>query len=414
MLFFGVVYVVEGIGQLDGIISQPLRYYLKEVYAWTPLQVTAFFTAFNFPWIIKPIYGLVSDFVPLFGYRRKSYLIIASVLATSSYLLATLIEAPSQLLFALLLTAYGMAISSTLCGALLVENGQRFGTSGDFVNQQWLWFNVANMSALLIGGKLVEFLSPASAVHTAALIAAAAPIAVIFGVSYLVSEERRPANLPELKIAFRGLLTSFKTRELWVVGFFLFLYYFSPGFNTPLYYHMTDTLHFSQGYIGMLGAIASAGSIAGALLYCRYLSAMTSKRLLQLSIVLGTISSASFLLLFDEATAAALNFFNGVAAMIALVATLTLAADYCPKRSEGFAFAVLMSVTNLAPSLADNVGSFLYEHAFQSRLAPLILVSAAFTAFAWVLIPVLHLGNKPQGRPMPQEGAALRNPAHEP
>src|SRR5262249_2733540 len=304
MLFFGVVYVVEGIGQLDGIISQPLRYYLKEVYAWTPLQVTAFFTAFNFPWIIKPIYGLVSEFVPLFGYRRKSYLIIASVLATSSYLLATLIEAPSQLLFALLLTAYGMAISSTLCGALLVENGQRFGTSGDFVNQQWLWFNVANMSALLIGGKLVEFLSPASAVHTAALIAAAAPIAVIFGVSYLVSEERRPANLPELKIAFRGLLTSFKTRALWVVGFFLFLYYFSPGFNTPLYYHMTDTLHFSQGYIGMLGAIASAGSIAGALLYRRYLFAMTSKRLLQLSIVLGTISSASFLLLFDEASAA--------------------------------------------------------------------------------------------------------------
>ena len=46
-----------------------------------------------------------------------------------------------------------------------------------------------------------------------------------------------------------------------------------------------------------------------------------------------------------------------------------------------------MSVTNLATSLADNAGSFLYEHAFQSRLVSLILVSAAFTAFAWVLIP---------------------------
>jgi hypothetical protein len=73
MLFFGLVYIVEGIGQHGGIISQPLRYYLKEVYAWTPLQVTAFFTAFDFPWIIKPICGLLSDFVPLLGYRRKSY-----------------------------------------------------------------------------------------------------------------------------------------------------------------------------------------------------------------------------------------------------------------------------------------------------------------------------------------------------
>jgi hypothetical protein len=86
--------------------------------------------------------------------------------------------------------------------------------------------------------------------------------------------------------------------------------------------------------------------------------------------------------------------------MIALVATLTLAADYCPRRSEGFAFAVLMSVTNLASAASDNAGSFLYEHAFRSRLAPLILVSSAFTAFAGLLIPLLRLGDKPQGRPV--------------
>ena len=46
MLFFGMVYVVEGIGQTGGIISQPLNYYLKEVHAWTPVQVTAFLAVF--------------------------------------------------------------------------------------------------------------------------------------------------------------------------------------------------------------------------------------------------------------------------------------------------------------------------------------------------------------------------------
>jgi predicted MFS family arabinose efflux permease len=83
--------------------------------------------------------------------------------------------------------------------------------------------------------------------------------------------------------------------------------------------------------------------------------------------------------------------------MIALVATFTLAADYCPKHSEGFMFAVFMSITNLASALGDNVGAFLYQHAFGSWLTPLILVSAAFTALAWVLIPLLRLGDKPQG-----------------
>ena len=85
--------------------------------------------------------------------------------------------------------------------------------------------------------------------------------------------------------------------------------------------------------------------------------------------------------------------------MLATVATLTLAADYCPKRAEGFAFAMLMSIINLATTLADNVGSFLYTHVFNSNLTPLVLVSAAFTAFAFVLVPLLRLGDKRQGQP---------------
>ncbi|HVR56272.1 MAG TPA: hypothetical protein VMT72_05535 [Pseudolabrys sp.] len=52
MFYFGMVYVVEGIGQTDGIIAQPLTYYFKEVHSWTPVQVTAALTAFNLPWII--------------------------------------------------------------------------------------------------------------------------------------------------------------------------------------------------------------------------------------------------------------------------------------------------------------------------------------------------------------------------
>ena len=56
LLFFALVYVVEGLGQIVGLISQPLNFYLKEVHGWSPLQVTAFVTLFNLPWIIKPIY----------------------------------------------------------------------------------------------------------------------------------------------------------------------------------------------------------------------------------------------------------------------------------------------------------------------------------------------------------------------
>lgn len=398
LLFFALVYVVEGIGQVSGLIAQPLSFYLKEVHGWTALQVTAYLAVFNLPWIVKPIYGAVSDFMPLFGYRRRPYLLAANIGAIAGFLWITQLTAPEQLVWALQLTAYGMAISSTVCGAVLVENGQRLGESGRFVNQQWLWFNAAAMTAAVVGGQLAQRLSPTSALHAAACIVAVAPIAVLLATIFLIPEKKTGVDTPTMRNTFHSLVAACKRRELWVVGIFLFLYYFSPGLSTPLYYVMTDNLRFQQSYIGILGSIASAGWVVGALLYRRLFGAISTKRLLNLSIALGTVTTAAYLLLYNATSAAILSFCSGFAAMLATVATVTLAADYCPQRSEGFSFAVMMSLINLATGSADIVGSFLFEHVFHRGLIPLVLVSAAFTAFAFVLVPILRLGDKVQGR----------------
>ena len=193
-------------------------------------------------------------------------------------------------------------------------------------------------------------------------------------------------------------MTAFRKRELWVVGLFLFLYHFNPGLNTPLYYHMTDNLKFSQGYIGVLGSIEAAGWIVGALLYRAWFEDMSSKRLLNLSIALGTVTTAAFVFLAGETSAAILSFCSGFAAMVATVVTVTLAADYCPPRSEGFTFAVMMSESSIyrprCPALSAHSSSTTF---FMTALTLLIFSSAAFTAFAFVLVPFLHLGNNARG-----------------
>src|SRR5262249_54269682 len=155
---------------------------------------------------------------------------------------------------------------STVCGALLVENGQRTRASAAFINQQWLWFNVALMAASVIGGELIEYLSPAGALHVALGIAAAVPVAAIISIK-LVHEERAGLDIAELRHALRALLDTFRSRPLWLVAGFLFLYYFSPGLGTPLYFYQTDHLHFSQGFIGVLASVSAAGWIAGGLIY---------------------------------------------------------------------------------------------------------------------------------------------------
>ena len=190
MLFFAIVYVVEGIGQARvGIIFQPLNFYLKDI-GWTPVQVTAYLAILNFPWIIKPVFGLVSDFIPLFGYRRKSYLIISSICAIGAYAWIARLSEPGEFALLLVLTSYAMATASTLCGALLAENGQSFRLSGAFVGQQWLWFYIAIMASSFVGGELVQRLSPLSALQAAAGVAAVAPIAVILATLFLLSETK--------------------------------------------------------------------------------------------------------------------------------------------------------------------------------------------------------------------------------
>jgi MFS family permease len=401
LIFFALVYVVEGLGQVAaGLIAQPLNYYLKTAQGYSPFQITAYIALFNLPWIIKPVYGLVSDFLPLFGYRRRSYLILANIAAVAGYAWAAFVNDPGVLVLALMTTAYAMAISSTLCGAVLVENGQRLHESGTFVNQQWLWFNIAAMAAAIGGGLMVQYLTPSSALHMAALIVAAAPLAVIVATTFLISEPKSTVNLDGIKATLRGLTAAFRRRELWIVAAFIFLYYFSPGLSTPLYFHMTDTLKFPQAYIGILNSIAAAGWVVSALIYPRYYGRFTLRAMLNLSILFGVATTLSYLLLVGETSAAIVYFLSGVATMLATVATLTLAADFCPPRAEGFAFAVLMSIINLANTAGDNLGSFLYTRVLDNSLPPLIIISAAFTGIALVLVPLLRLGDKRQGEPV--------------
>ncbi len=387
MWFFAIVYAVEGIGQAkSGIMGQPLTYFLKQTRGWDAVTISASLAILDLPWVIKPLWGAFSDFIPLFGYRRRSYLILANIAAVAAFGWVALLVNTAALIPVLTVTSLAMAISSTLCGALLVETGQKHQGSADFVNQQWLWFNIAQLGAVLLGGYLIEVFSPVGALHAAASVAALAPFAIIASV-WLIKEERATIDIPSLRARLKALLSALSTRNLWLVAGFLFLYYFSPGFGTPLYFQMTDQLHFSQGFIGILSSIGAAGWIMGGFLYRWRIHRISQLTLLRLSILGGVVSTLSYLLLYGPVTAVLLSLFGGLTTMIAFVATLSLAADSCPEGAEGFAFAAMMSILNLAQPLSDTLGSVLYQHVFNEKLPPLIVVSAAATGLVFFLIP---------------------------
>lgn len=398
MMLFAVLYIGEGIGQLGGLIEQPLTLHLLNDYNWTNTQIAAYFNLLSLPWVIKPLYGILTDFVPLLGYRRKYYLILANAAAAGGYLLLLGMTSPFQMGFALVLTAIGMAVSSTLCGAVLVENGKVTGLNAQFVSQQWKWFWIANVTASILGGVLCQYLTPGTAVSVAAIIISLVLLGVAAASWFWVVEEQAEVNWNGVRTGLLGIWRALSSRTLWIVGAFIFAYYFSPGFGTVMFTYMTKTLLFSQNFIGILKSINGLGHVAGAFLFAYLAPRMSFNRLVFLSIGVGALSQAAFVFLDGPTSAIILNFVNGVCTMTAVISVLTIAAEYCPDGTEGFTYALLMSVHDATTPLSNWAGAYLYDSWFSHHLTPLILVSGAVTALSLVLIPLMNLRREPTNR----------------
>src|SRR5205823_6498545 len=108
-VLFGVVYFAQGMWYLP---NQAITIVLKDR-GLAAGQVADFFLISTIPWLIKPVYGLLSDFVPLFGRRRKSYFLLTSGLASLTGFALALSAEPSYWRLALLYTAMGLGLAFT-------------------------------------------------------------------------------------------------------------------------------------------------------------------------------------------------------------------------------------------------------------------------------------------------------------
>jgi MFS family permease len=127
-VLFAVVYFAQG---MYGLPDQTITIAFKDQ-GLKADQVATFFLLASIPWFIKPVYGLVSDFVPLFGRRRKSYMLLSASLACLMGLVAGLSTEHTYWRLAALYTAmgFGLAFTDVLADALMVENGKPRGLTG--------------------------------------------------------------------------------------------------------------------------------------------------------------------------------------------------------------------------------------------------------------------------------------------
>ena len=77
----------------------------------SPWEFANFFLITTIPWMIKPVYGLVSDFIPLFGRRRKSYFVLTTVLSAAGGAWLAILSEHKFWGLAIFFTAMGLGLA---------------------------------------------------------------------------------------------------------------------------------------------------------------------------------------------------------------------------------------------------------------------------------------------------------------
>lgn len=396
LFYFGLMYFCQGVCQIVILLNQPIRAYFKSL-NYSAEQTANFFFIANIPWIIKPLYGLISDFIPLFGYRRRSYLLMLNLIAAGGFLWLAGMADVRVLTLAAVLVGIGVAAADVIVDALMVEEGQRTGLIAKFQSIQWICINVAAVGSGFVSSLLLTRWAdePLTAVKVAAAICSVFPFIVAAVTFWAVKEQKTRLDLPQLRSTAQGLGAAFTSPRLLAVLAFLALLTANPGVYTPMNYHLTETLGIADSSVALSDSFNSAGCVLGAVIFLTLISNRLPMRgILAVGILANCISMIPFFFVNGKIGAWAAYGIFGIGYQIGNLSMLALAASACPKRAEGFVFAAMMSMLNFSAQTADNIGASLYTRAFEQHITPLLLISVGLSALALPILPFVPLKSK--------------------
>ena len=406
------VYFVQGI---LGLARLAVSFFLKDDLGLTPAEVAALTGITAIPWIIKPLFGFISDGLPVFGYRRRPYLIFSGILGSASWIaLATLVDSTWTATLVILLTSLSVAIGDVIVDSLIVERAREesLSQSGSLQSLSWGASALGGLLTAYFSGLLLQHLS----VNEVFEITATFPL-IVSGVAWLVAEEKIDKDNPETQIApvkgqIKQLWSALKQKQVWLPIAFLFVWQATPTADSAFFFFSTNELGFEPEFLGRVRLVTSFASLVGIFLFQRYLKTVPFRKILGWNTVIAAALGMTTLLLVTH-TNRALGiddrwFSLGDSLILTVVGQITwmpvlvLSARLCPKGVEATLFALLMSIWNLSGLLSHELGAVLTswlgvtESNFDNMWLLVIITNLS------TLLPLPFLGWLPSGDPKEQ------------
>lgn len=358
------VYFVQGI---LGLARLAVSFFLKDELALSPAQVSALMGIAALPWVIKPVFGFISDGLPLFGYRRRPYLILSGLLGAISWIsLATVVHTAWAATVAISLGSLSVAISDVIVDSLVVERAraESLSDAGSLQSLSWGASSVGGLLTAYLSGYLLQHFGN----HTVFAITASFPLIVSL-VAWLIAEEpmlERP-GFATVKNQLQQLRKAASQKSIWLPTAFIFLWQATPTADSAFFYFTTNELGFQPEFLGRVRLVTSIASLVGIWLFQRFLKSVPFRTIFAWTTILSAVLGMTTLLLVTHANRAlgigdqwfslGDSLILTVMGQISFMPVLVLAARLCPPGVEATLFASLMSVSNLAGLLSHELGA---------------------------------------------------------
>ena len=401
-LFFIATYLAQG---LIGIAYEPIYYLQKDVLHLSVKESGLFAAAMTLPFLFKPVLGAISDMFPLGGRRRVPYLFLATLGTAAGWAALAVIPKYTVLNCVLMLIVVHVGISfvDVLCDGVMVERGKRLNKTGSYQSVQ-----IGTLYLMLVvsgvgGGFLAEHVS-----YKAIFALTAVFPLMILATLWAVDDKPVEDDPHTPRRFFEGMASLVKNPVFWASSAIILLFNFKPYQGTARFYYQSETLQFSKVLIGSLYSVDGISGVAGAGLYWWLLGrkvrwgsqtlVLTTSVLVRATVILGAPLSLIWIGYRTPLTAGAITAVFGFVGVAMRLSLMDLVARACPKHGEATAFAIFMSVFNLAAWSSNTTGALLYGSLGESlgahgSMAALIVLGAACTLLCWPILRYIPSGD---------------------
>ncbi|TVU23185.1 hypothetical protein EJB05_30220 [Eragrostis curvula] len=156
------IYFIQG---FRSFVWTAVSYQMKDVMKLSPSASQFSVSLAYFPWSIKPLYGILSDCVPIKQRKRTPYLIISSCLSLFPWIflgLSETLRSSSSFFTALLMVQnLGSAMADVVIDAMVAEAVRSSGPefAGDLQSLSWSSMAIGGIFGSLLGGYALSNLS---------------------------------------------------------------------------------------------------------------------------------------------------------------------------------------------------------------------------------------------------------------